>query len=134
MAGCKDSPAGRNRLRMGAPPGARARRAPPSAVPRTCSGTTGFAINTGMTKGRSDTEAGSRAGGSAPAKPGRAREERLSAALRANLARRKGQAKARGEARKDPPLVAPERDGGKPPEANRAGEGTHDSPGRVPHK
>ena len=45
-----------------------------------------------MTKRRSDTEAGSPAGGSA--RP-RAREERLSAALRSNLARRKVQARAR---------------------------------------
>jgi hypothetical protein len=93
-----------------------------------------------MTKGRSDTEAGSPAGGSAPAEPGGAgaakpaggRDERLSAALRANLARRKVQAKARVEARKDPSIAAPERYGDKPEAECPAG--THDSAGFVGDK
>jgi hypothetical protein len=80
-----------------------------------------------MTKGRSDTEAGSPAGGSAPAKPGGdgpakppgGRDERLSAALRANLARRKVQAKER------------KRYGDK---AAEAGQATHDSAGFVEDK
>jgi hypothetical protein len=79
----------------------------------------GFAINTGMTKRRSDTDAGSPAGGDATAKPGRAREERLSAALRANLARRKVQARER------------KRYGDK---AAEAGQATHDSAGFVEDK
>jgi hypothetical protein len=94
-----------------------------------------------MTKPRSDTEAGSPAGGSAPAAPGGpgpvkpagGRDERLSAALRANLARRKGQAKARVEARKDPE-GAHAGYGDKAPEADRPGQGTHDSAGFVPDK
>jgi hypothetical protein len=93
-----------------------------------------------MTKGRSDTEAGAAAGGSVPAKlgaagaakPAASRDERLSAALRANLARRKVQAKARVEARKDPSVADPERYGDKPPEERP--EGTHDSAGFVGNK
>jgi hypothetical protein len=88
----------------------------------------GIRYQHGMTKPRSHPEAGSPAGGSAPAKPGGAREERLSAALRANLARRKGQARAR----KDPEGAVGY--GDKAPEADRAGEGTHDSAGFVPDK
>jgi hypothetical protein len=82
-----------------------------------------------MTKPRSHPEAGSPAGGNAPAKPGRARDERLSAALRANLGRRKVQARARKD-----PEGAPAGYGDKPPEGDRAGEGTHDSAGFVPDK
>src|SRR5258707_15295326 len=129
MAGCKDGAAGRNRRRAGAPAGARGRRGIAFSAVADLLRDHEVRYQHRMTKGRSDTEAGSPAGGSAPAKPGRAREERLSAALRANLARRKVQAKARVEARKDPPVVAPERYGDKPPEADRAGEGTHDSAG-----
>jgi hypothetical protein len=97
----------------------------------------------GMTKGRSDTEAGSPAGGSAPAKPpggagpakpAAGRDERLSAALRANLARRKVQAKARVEARKDSSGSVPGGYGDKAPEAGQRGEGTHDSAGFVGDK
>jgi hypothetical protein len=73
----------------------------------------------GMTKRRSNTEAGSPAGGDATAKPGRAREERLSAALRANLVRRKAQARER------------KRYGDK---AAEAGQATHDSAGFVEDK
>jgi hypothetical protein len=80
-----------------------------------------------MTKRRSDTDRGSPAG-DAPAKPGGAREQRLSAALRANLARRKVQARARTE----PSMGA--RHGDKPAAGDRAGEETHDSAGFVPDK
>ncbi len=82
-----------------------------------------------MTKPRSDTEAGAPAGGSAAAKPGGAREERLSAALRANLARRKVQARARAGADKGYRDKAEEAD-----PADRPGEGTHDSAGFVGDK
>jgi len=76
-----------------------------------------------MTKRRSDTEAGSPAG--APAKPGRARQERLSGALRANLARRKAQAREREVAHAGPG----EGYGDNAREADRPGQGTHDSAG-----
>jgi len=74
-----------------------------------------------MTKGRSDSEATSPAAGDATAKPGRAREERLSAALRANLARRKAQARERKRYGDKPAEAAPE-------------QGTHDSAGFVEDK
>jgi hypothetical protein len=80
-----------------------------------------------MTKRRSDTDRGSPAG-DAPAKPGGVREQRLSAALRANLARRKVQARARTEPSKEVGH------GDKPAAGDRAGEETHDSAGFVPDK
>jgi hypothetical protein len=85
-----------------------------------------------MTKRRSDTEAGAPAGGSAPAKPGEVREvreERLSAALRANLARRKVQARARAGADKGYRDKAEAADQADPP-----ADGTHDSAGFVEDK
>jgi hypothetical protein len=72
-----------------------------------------------MTKGRSDRDAGSPATGDATAKPGR--DERLSAALRANLARRKVQARERKRYGDKPAEAAPE-------------QGTHDSAGFVEDK
>jgi hypothetical protein len=84
-----------------------------------------------MTKSRSDTERGSQAGSDAPAKPGGGpRGERLSAALRANLARRKVQARARKGAQ-DPPGGS---NGDKVGAGDRAGEGSHDSAGIVADK
>jgi hypothetical protein len=80
-----------------------------------------------MTKRRSDTDRGSPAG-DAPAKPRAVRDERLSAALRANLVRRKVQARARTDPRME------ERHGDKPAPGDRAGEETHDSAGFVPDK
>jgi hypothetical protein len=78
-----------------------------------------------MTKGGSDREAGS-PGAGVPAKPGRARQERLSAALRANLARRKAQAREREVAHAGP---GEQGYGDDAPEADRPGEATHDSAG-----
>jgi hypothetical protein len=78
-----------------------------------------------MTERRSDTDTGTPAGGEA--KPGRG--ERLSAALRANLARRKVQARARKGT-----LDRPGGDGDKPGAGDRAGEGSHDSAGFVADK
>jgi hypothetical protein len=78
-----------------------------------------------MTKTHSGTDRGSPAGGDAPAKPGRARDERLSAALRANLARRKVQARARQGAQDEPSTG----DGDKPGAADRTREASHDSAG-----
>jgi hypothetical protein len=78
-----------------------------------------------MTKGGSDREAGS-PGASVPAKPGRARQERLSAALRANLARRKAQAREREVAHAG---SGEQGYGDNAPEADRPGEATHDSAG-----
>ena len=83
-----------------------------------------------MTKGRSDTDTGAPAGGDAPAKPGGARAERLAVALRANLARRKGQARAR----KDLSHGAHAGYGDKPASRDQAGEGSHDSAGFVADK
>jgi hypothetical protein len=80
-----------------------------------------------MTKVRTDTERGSPPAGAPPAKPGGDRGERLSAALRANLARRKVQARAR----KDAPGGG---DGDKPGTGDRAGEGSHDSAGFIADK
>jgi hypothetical protein len=77
-----------------------------------------------MTKGGSDPEAGSPGAGT-PAKPGRARQERLSAALRANLARRKVQAREREVAH----AGAGEGHGDNAPDADRPGQATHDSAG-----
>jgi hypothetical protein len=104
MAGCKDGRAGVKAARDGRAGLLRAG---------------GVRYQHGMTKRRSDTEAGSPAGGDAAAKPGRPREERLSAALRANLARRKVQARER------------KRYGDK---AAEAGQVTHDSAGFVEDK
>jgi hypothetical protein len=79
-----------------------------------------------MTKGRSITDRGTPASGDTPAMPRRAREERLAAALRANLARRKGQARERkGDAGGY---------GDKPASRDQAGEGSHDSAGFVADK
>jgi hypothetical protein len=78
-----------------------------------------------MTKGGSDRKAGSPDAG-APAKPGGARQERLSAALRANLARRKAQAREREVAHAGP---GEQGYGDDAPEADRPGEATHDSAG-----
>jgi hypothetical protein len=80
-----------------------------------------------MNKRRSDTDTGSPAG-DAPAKLGGARDERLSAALRANLARRKVQARART----DPSKATGH--GDKPAAGDPAGEETHDSAEFVPDK
>jgi hypothetical protein len=82
-----------------------------------------------MTKSRSDTDSRSPPSGDAPAKPGRGRDERLSAALRANLARRKVQARARKGARDEPSTG----DGDKHA-ADRTREGSHDSAGFVGDK
>ena len=84
-------------------------------------------LTAAMTKRRSDTDRGSPAG-DAPAKPGGVREERLSAALRANLARRKVQARART----DPSKATGH--GDKPAAGDQAGQETHDSAGFVPDK
>jgi hypothetical protein len=85
-----------------------------------------------MTKRRSDTDTGSLAGGSlagdAAAKPSGVREQRLSAALRANLARRKVQARARTGPSMEAGL------GDKPAAGDQAGKETHDSAGFVPDK
>jgi hypothetical protein len=79
-----------------------------------------------MTKGGSDREAGS-LGAGVPAKPGRARQERLSAALRANLARRKAQAREREAAHAGP---GEQGYGGNAPDEDRPGaSATHDSAG-----
>ena len=83
-----------------------------------------------MTKSRSDTDNRSPPGGDAPAKPGRGRDERLAAALRANLARRKVQARARKGARDE----ASAGDGDEPLAADRPREGSHDSAGFVGDK
>jgi hypothetical protein len=80
-----------------------------------------------MNKRRSDTDTGSPAG-DAPAEPRGAREQRLSAALRANLARRKVQARART----DPSKATGH--GDKPAAGDQAGQETHDSAGFVPDK
>jgi len=83
-----------------------------------------------MTKSRSDTDSRSApSGGDAPAKSGRGRDERLAAALRANLARRKVQARARKG-----PQDEPAGDGDKPHAADRPREGSHDSAGFVGDK
>jgi hypothetical protein len=99
-----------------------------------------------MSKGRSDTEQGCAAGGGAPAKaaggdapakataetaraPAGGRGERLSAALRANLARRKAQARERKEAQMEPPEGNPDDAG-----AGKTGEGSHDSAGFIGDK
>jgi hypothetical protein len=76
-----------------------------------------------MTKGRPNTDTASPA-------PGQDRGERLSAALRANLARRKVQARARKGAQ-DAPGGG---DGDKPGAGDRAGEGSHDSAGFIADK
>jgi hypothetical protein len=78
-----------------------------------------------MTKGGSDPEAGS-PGAGAPARPGRARQQRLSAALRANLARRKAQAREREAARAG---ASAQGYGDNAPDADRPGQATHDSAG-----
>jgi hypothetical protein len=83
-----------------------------------------------MTKRRSDTDIGAPAGGDAPAMPSGVRGERLAAALRANLARRKGQARARKDASKG----AHEGYGDKAASQDQAGEGSHDSAGFVADK
>jgi hypothetical protein len=82
-----------------------------------------------MTKARPDTDTSSPAGGEAPARPNADRGERLSAALRANLARRKVQARARRGA-----PDAPGEDGDKPGTADRATEGSHDFAGFIADK
>ena len=82
-----------------------------------------------MTKSRSGPDRGSQPRGDAPAKSGRGRDERLAAALRANLARRKVQARARKG-----PQDEPAGDGDKPHAADRPGEGSHDSAGFVGDK
>ena len=81
---------------MSAPPGREASPRAPFGAAAGLPGDGRVRYQHGMTKRGSDTEAG--AGGGAPAAPGDAREERLSAALRANLARRKVQARARAGA------------------------------------
>jgi hypothetical protein len=103
---------------------------PPTGPPRPCFGPAPFAITTAMTKRRSDTDIGAPAAGAPPAKPGRG--ERLSAALRANLARRKVQARAR--ARKGAQDAPGGGDGDKPGAGDRAGEGSHDSAGFIADK
>jgi hypothetical protein len=54
--------------------------------------------HTAMNKRPTDIATGASTGGDAQTKPLADRQERLSAALRANLARRKGQARARKDA------------------------------------
>jgi hypothetical protein len=81
-----------------------------------------------MTKSRSGPDRGSQPRGDAPAKPGRV--ERLAAALRANLARRKVQARARKGARDE----ASAGDGDEPLAADRPREGSHDSAGFIADK
>jgi hypothetical protein len=88
-----------------------------------------------MTKGRSDSDKGSGSSSQASARPVAGRKERLSAALRANLARRKGQARAR----KDAVLEAAESQGapagyGGTAEAPNPAGTTHDSAGFIPDK
>jgi hypothetical protein len=90
----------------------------------------------GMSKGRSDSEKDSGAGGDPSAKPVTDRKERLSAALRANLARRKGQARARKDdasAAAADSEEAPAGYGGTA-EAGEPAETTHDSAGFIPDK
>ena len=82
-----------------------------------------------MNKSRSDTDGRSQPRGDSPAKSGRGRDERLAAALRANLARRKVQARAR-KGRQDEPAG----DGDKALAADRPREGSHDSAGFVGDK
>jgi hypothetical protein len=92
----------------------------------------------GMTKARSDRKKGSGSGGETPANPGADRQERLSAALRANLARRKGQARAR----KDASAAVDERQGAASGYGDKAAgadaaepaAATHDSAGFIPDK
>jgi hypothetical protein len=83
-----------------------------------------------MTKSRSGTDRGSQPRGDAPTKAGCGRDERLSAALRANLARRKVQARARKGAQDE----ASAGDGDEPHAADRTREGSHDSAGFVGDK
>ena len=83
-----------------------------------------------MTKSRSSTDDRSPASGDAPGKSGRGRDERLAAALRANLARRKVQARAR-KGRQEEPSAG---DGDEPPATDRPREGSHDSAGFVGEK
>jgi hypothetical protein len=83
-----------------------------------------------MTKSRSGTDGRFPASGDAPAKPGRGRDERLAAALRANLARRKGQARARKGAQEEPSAG----DGDEPRATDRLREGSHDSVGFIGDK
>jgi hypothetical protein len=83
-----------------------------------------------MTKSRSGTDGNSPAGGDAAGKSNRGRDERLAAALRANLARRKGQARARKGAQEEPSAG----DGDEPRAADRLREGSHDSAGFVGEK
>jgi hypothetical protein len=85
-----------------------------------------------MTKSRSRTDCRSPAGGDAPGKSGRGQDERLAAALRANLARRKVQARAR--ARKGAPDEPSAGDGDEPLAVDRPREGSHDSAGFVGDK
>jgi site-specific DNA recombinase len=90
----------------------------------------------GMTKHRSDgDEKGSNSGGNAPPKPVADRKERLSDALRANLARRKGQARARKDATPGPAdSQGPSAGYGGTAEAPEPAETTHDSAGFIPDK
>jgi hypothetical protein len=83
-----------------------------------------------MAKSRSDTDSRSPPGGDAPGRSGRGRDERLSAALRANLVRRKVQARARKGAQEEPSAG----DGDEPLAADRPREGSHDSAGFVGEK
>ncbi len=114
---------GRNCLRRRPWPGDGS-KVPLSVPPWSCSGPARFAITTAMTQRRSDSDKAAPAGGAVPARSGRG--ERLSAALRANLVRRKVQARAREG--------APPRDGDNPGTGDRAGEGSHDSAGFVAEK
>jgi hypothetical protein len=83
-----------------------------------------------MTKRHSDTDGRSQPRGDAPAKSGRGRDERLAAALRANLARRKIQARARKGAQEEPSAG----DGDEPRAADRLRVGSHDSVGFIGDK
>jgi hypothetical protein len=116
MAGCKDRPLAGAPREIGGP--------------RPCSRPARFAINIAMTMSRSGPDRGSQPRGDAPAKLGRARDARLSAALRANLSRRKVQARAR----KGAPDEASAGDGDEPHAADRTREGSHDSAGFVGDK
>jgi len=83
-----------------------------------------------MTKSRSGPDRGSQPRGDAPAKSGRGRDERLAAALRANLTRRKVQARARKGAQEETSAG----DGDEPRAADRLRVGSHDSVGFIGDK
>ena len=83
-----------------------------------------------MTKSRSGPDRGSQPRGDARAKSGRGRDERLAGALRANLTRRKVQARARKGAQEETSAG----DGDEPLAADQPPEGSHDSAGFVGDK